>query len=338
MATSQTLSEEYDVVIIGGGMAGLTAALVLARALRRVLVIDAGSPRNAPAGHVHGFPTRDGVPPAELLELARAEVAGYGVDLVDATVTGLEPPAAVRTADGRSFRGRQLILATGLRDVLPDVDGLGGRWGVDVLQCPYCHGYEVAGKVLAVLGTARTSIQQAQLVRTFSEDVTLVLPGDIELGEEDAGGLAAMGIRTLRGEVAGLATERGALAGLVLADGRTIPCEALFLEPEAELEPGLTEHLELDGDGCIVTDELGRTSQERVWAVGNATDPSAQVVAAAGDAYRLAVVVNAKLLEEDLGLAVASAADGAGEQGGAGEQDGPEEPAGLEEAAIREAV
>ncbi|MCC9204082.1 NAD(P)/FAD-dependent oxidoreductase [Arthrobacter sp. zg-Y769] len=298
---------EYDVVIVGGGIAGLTAALVLGRARRRVVVLDAGSPRNAPAGHVHGFPTRDGMPPAELLELARAEVRGYGVELAEATVAAVEPSGTVRTGDGRGFRGRQLILATGLRDVLPEIEGLRPRWGRDVLQCPYCHGYETVDKQLAVLGTGETSIQQAQLVRTFSPDVVLVLHSDITLSEEDASGLAAMGIRVVEGPVAEVSVENDALAALVLADGQTVPCEAMFLEPAAEMDAGLTEHLETDDDGCIVTNELGRTSQERIWAVGNATDPSAQVVAAAGDAYRLAVVVNAKLLEEDLGRAVASA-------------------------------
>ncbi|MCQ1945896.1 MULTISPECIES: NAD(P)/FAD-dependent oxidoreductase [unclassified Arthrobacter] len=309
---SSPAAPEYDVVIVGGGIAGLTAALVLGRARRRVVVLDAGSPRNAPAGHVHGFPTRDGMPPAELLELARAEVRGYGVELAEATVAAVEPSGTVRTGDGGEFRGRQLILATGLRDVLPDIEGLHSRWGRDVLQCPYCHGYETIDKKLAVLGTGETSIQQAQLVRSFSEHVVLVLHGDISLSEEDASGLAAMGIRVVDGTVAELSVENDALAALVLADGQTVPCEALFLEPAAEMDTGLTEYLEVDDDGCIVTDEMGRTSQERIWAVGNATDPSAQVVAAAGDAYRLAVVVNAKLLEEDLGLAVAAARPAAG--------------------------
>ncbi|MCC9144625.1 MULTISPECIES: NAD(P)/FAD-dependent oxidoreductase [unclassified Arthrobacter] len=315
----------YDVVIVGGGMAGLTAALVLGRARRRVLVLDAGAPRNSPAGHVHGFPTRDGMSPAELLKLARDEVRGYGVEVIQATVAAVEPDGTVRTGDGREFRGRQLILATGLRDVLPDIEGLRDRWGRDVLQCPYCHGYETADKVLAVLGTEETSIQQAQLVRTFSPDVVLVLHADIKLSDEDAHGLASLGIKVLDGKVAEVQVENDALAGLVLADGRTVPCEALFLEPAAEMDKGLTEHLKVDDDGCIVTNELGRTSQDRIWAVGNATDPSAQVVAAAGDAYRLAVVVNAKLLEEDLGLARASA--------------GEDPAAGLVEAAsLREAV
>ncbi|MCC3278270.1 NAD(P)/FAD-dependent oxidoreductase [Arthrobacter sp. zg-Y40] len=326
MSTPATSSSTYDAVIVGGGIAGLTAALVLGRARRRVAVIDAGSPRNAPAGHVHGFPTRDGVPPAELLELARAEVRGYGVELVEATVARVAADGSVRTTDGRDFRGRQVVLATGLRDVLPQIDGLRERWGRDVLQCPYCHGYENADKVLAVLGTAQTSIQQAQLVRTFSDDVTLVLQAGLEVGEEDARGLAAMGIRVIDGEVAGLEIENDTLTGLELADGRTLRCEALFLEPEAELDADLTADLDLDDDGCIVTDELGRTSRERIWAVGNATDPSAQVVAAAGDAYRLAVVVNAKLLEEDLGLAVG------------GDGDGPRPVGPVEAAAVREAL
>ena len=256
MHSSESAAPDYDVVIAGGGMAGLTAALVLGRARRRVVVLDAGRPRNAPASHAHGFPTRDGIEPAELLELTRSEVRGYGVELVEATVTAVGPSGTVRTADGREFKGRQLILATGLRDVLPEIEGLPSRWGRDVLQCPYCHGYETADKALAVLGTAQTSIQQAQLVRTFSPEVVLVRHAGVALSEEDARGLAAMGNRVVEGEVQRLEVEDDALAGLVLADGRTDPCEALFLEPAAELDAALTEHLEVDDDGCIVTDGL----------------------------------------------------------------------------------
>lgn len=309
MTTAETASEEYDVVVVGGGIAGLTAALVLGRMRRRVVLIDAGHPRNAAAAHVHGFPTRDGTPPAELLELARAEVRGYGVEVVSATVSGVDSSAVVLTAEGQQYRGRQVILASGLCDVLPEIDGLAGRWGRDVLQCPYCHGYESADKAIAVLATAKASFQQAQLVRTFSSNVVLVLQEEIGMDEKEKRGLEAMGIGLLEGPVCAVSVSDGALDGLVLSDGRTLPCEAVFLEPAARLDPGLTEHLELDDDGCIVTDELGRTSREGIWAVGNAADPAAQVITSAGDAYRLAVAINATLLKDDFGQTVASIED-----------------------------
>src|SRR4051812_2274907 len=149
------MDERYDVVVIGGGAAGLSGALALARARRRVLVIDAGEPRNAPAGHVHNYLGREGTPPAELLAAGRAEVGGYGGQVSGGRVTGAErtDDAGFRVGldDGRTVRARRLLVATGLVDQLPDVPGLGDLWGSDVLHCPYCHGWEVRDRAIGVL-------------------------------------------------------------------------------------------------------------------------------------------------------------------------------------------
>ncbi|MBP3042449.1 NAD(P)/FAD-dependent oxidoreductase [Arthrobacter jiangjiafuii] len=307
----------YDAVIIGGGIAGLTAATVLGRARRRVAVIDAGHPRNAPAGHVHGFPSRDGVTPAELLRLCRQDLEQYDVDLLSgqATHVGEGGPESgdggrsVVLADGRVLQGRQVVIAAGLRDVLPDVAGAAECWGKSLLQCPYCHGWEIAGQPLAVLGTAESSAHHALLVSTFSPDVTLILDDKVELPAEDARSLAAMGVTVVPGTAAELRVTDGELSAVVLSDGRSVPCRAVFCEPEATVDPALagTPGCRLTADGCIETDAEGRTGADRVWAVGNVTDPSSQVVAAAGDAYRLAVALNAALLEEDIAAALSSA-------------------------------
>jgi thioredoxin reductase len=135
--------KECDVVVVGGGAAGLSAALVLVRARRMVVVVDAGAPRNAPAAHMHGFLSRDGMPPRELLAAGRAEVSSYGGRLIDDTVVGVEPGFHVRLASGAHLRTRRILVATGLRDELPDLPGVRERWGRDLLHCPYCHGYEV---------------------------------------------------------------------------------------------------------------------------------------------------------------------------------------------------
>ncbi|HEY4313929.1 MAG TPA: FAD-dependent oxidoreductase, partial [Actinomycetes bacterium] len=136
---------DYDVVVIGGGAAGLSAALVLSRARRTVLVVDAGTPRNAPAAHLQGYLSRDGLPPGELLTLGRDEVSGYGGRVVDGTVIELDSPGAagfrLLLSDGQRVSARRVLVATGLRDELPDIPGLRERWGRDVLHCPYCHGY-----------------------------------------------------------------------------------------------------------------------------------------------------------------------------------------------------
>src|SRR5690349_15705605 len=133
----------YDVVVVGGGAAGLSAALVLTRARRKVLVLDAGTPRNAPAAHMQGFLSRDGMAPSELLAVGRAEVAGYGVEVVEDRVLGIDPGFTVRLAGGRFLTARRVLVATGVRDELPDIEGVRERWGRDLLHCPYCHGWEV---------------------------------------------------------------------------------------------------------------------------------------------------------------------------------------------------
>jgi thioredoxin reductase len=159
------------VVVVGGGAAGLSAALVLGRARRRVAVVDAGAPRNAPAAHMQGFLSRDGMPPAELLAAGRAEVTRYGVELIEDRVVGIDPGFFVRLAGGATLRARRLLVTTGVVDELPQIAGLRERWGRDLLHCPYCHGWEVRDQPLGVLGTQPGSVQHAQLVRQWSDDV-----------------------------------------------------------------------------------------------------------------------------------------------------------------------
>ncbi|MFJ7750210.1 NAD(P)/FAD-dependent oxidoreductase [Arthrobacter sp. NPDC097144] len=311
---SAARAASHDVVIIGGGIAGLTAATVLGRARRRVAVIDAGYPRNSPAGHVHGFPSRDGVDPEHLLELCRSDLERYDVEVLSGRAKQLEPDRSVKLADGRVLRGRHVVIATGLRDVLPEVSGARERWGKDLLQCPYCHGWEVADRPLVVLGSSPSAVQQAFLVRSFSSEVTLIVQEGLDLTSEDARSLAAMGVQIVEGAAVNLLVHDDALTGVKLADGRQLDCRAVFCEPGASVDPlpWSVPGCRRDADGCLETDAAGRTGAYGVWAVGNVTDPSSQVVAAAGDAYRLAVSLNAELLEEDVRAALS-----AGEREGA---------------------
>ncbi len=174
LSMSETLAVEeqgqvYDVVIVGGGAAGLSGALALGRSRRSVLVIDAANPRNAPAGHVHNYLGREGTPPLELLEIGRGEVAQYGADVTVARVDTVRPwdlPGTgfvVTTRDGREVLARRRLAASGATDVLPDVPGWADRWGRDVLHCPYCHGWEVRDRAIAVLATNGMAVHQARL-------------------------------------------------------------------------------------------------------------------------------------------------------------------------------
>jgi thioredoxin reductase len=294
------------VVIVGGGAAGLSAALVLGRARRRVLVIDAGAPRNAPAAHMHGYLSRDGMPPAELLATGRAEIEGYGAEIVPGDVVGIEPGFAVHLGDGQTVRARRILIATGIGDHVPDLPGVPERWGRDLLHCPYCHGWEVRDQPLGVLGSNPGSILHAQLVRQWSDDVVYFAHTQ-EPTSDEAAALAARSIGVIRGEVARLVVDRDRLAGVELADGRVVARAAVFVRPVNTPSPdNLLARLgcAVDESGFAVVDRTGQTSVAGVWGAGNAVDPRAQVITAAGAGSAAAIAINADLVQDDIACAL----------------------------------
>lgn len=309
----------FDVVVVGGGAAGLSGALTLARARRSVLVIDAGEPRNAPAAGVHGFLTRDGMAPAELLNAGRAEVRGYGGIVRSGQVTSAargDDGFVVTLDDASSVRTRRLLVATGLTDELPDIPGIREHWGHDVLHCPYCHGWEVRDQAIGILGTGPMATHGALLFRQWSSDVILFQHTSPPLTEEQAEQLEARGIIVVAGEVVGLETRDDRLAGVRLRSGEVIPRRAVVVTPQmasnakilAALELGPTE-LEMAGHvlGTFVASETtGATAVEGVWVAGNVTDPIAQVVTAAGAGMWAGAQINADLIAEETRRAVAA--------------------------------
>ena len=311
-----SVRSDYDVVVIGGGAAGLSAALVLGRARRATLVIDAGEPRNAPAAHMQGFLTRDGMSPADFLAEGRREIAAYGVAWTQGLVTTVVPHEegadaeardgfTVGLADGRAVRARRLIVTTGLVDELPAIDGLAERWGRDVLHCPYCHGWEVRDRAFGVIAHPTMPAHQALMVSQWSSDVTLFLHTAAEPSGQDRARLAAAGVTVVTGEVAGLVVEDDRITGVRMTDGRVVPREVVFagtrLAPRDGLLTALGAATHETPFGTFVTvDESGRTSVPGVWAAGNAIGPQEQVVNAASGGYRAAAVVNADLLMSDL--------------------------------------
>ena len=311
--------DEYDVVVVGGGAAGLNSALALARSRRSVLVIDEGTPRNAPAAHVHNFLTRDGVPPAELYALGRAEVISYGAEVRTGTVTTITPRSdgfEVEVSDGSRVGARRVLVTTGLTDELPGVPGLGERFGRDVLHCPYCHGWEVRDQVIGVLATSVMAIHQALLFSQLSDDVTLFLNDGPEPTEEQWEQLAAGGISVVLGKVEALEVTDDKLSGVRLDSGRVIPCEALVVQPRARARAGFLDGLglkaaELEINGvsigtAVQADPTGRTSVPGVWVAGNVTAPTAQVIAAAAAGLTAGAAINFDLIEEETRLAVAA--------------------------------
>ena len=295
-------NETYDLVVVGGGAAGLSAALVLGRARRRVAVVDAGTPRNAPAAHMQGFLSRDGMRPADLLETARAEVARYGVELLDDRAVEVESGFTLRLAGGGRLRTRRLLLATGAVDELPDIPGARERWGRDFLHCPYCHGWEVRDEPLGVLATDPGSVDYAHLLRQWTDDLVFFANGHA-LSADERAGLEARGIEVVDGRVARLSVLDDRLDAVALEDGRAVPRSAVFIRPtlhprNRELPASLG--CEVDDDGFVRTDATGRTSVPGVWAVGNATNPRAQVITAAGEGSAAAIEINADLVDEDV--------------------------------------
>ena len=299
----------YDVVVVGGGAAGLSGALVLSRARRKVLVVDAGTPRNAPAIHLHGYLSRDGLPPHELLAIGRDEVKSYGGEIVNGTATDLaaERPSGfcVRLADGQRIRARRLLVTTGLRDELPDIPGLTDRWARDVLHCPYCHGHEVRDRQLGILGGSPAAVRYAQIVRQWTDDLVYFTPPEILTATERAQ-LAARAIGVVEGTITRLVIDGDVMRGVQMVDGRVVRRDALFVPPRFVPNSHLLVGLgcDVDLDGWVSADSTGRTSVPGVWAAGNVVDPRAQVITAAGAGSAAAIALNGDLVEDDVGNAV----------------------------------
>jgi thioredoxin reductase len=300
---------QYDVAVIGGGAAGLSAALVLSRACRKVLVVDAGAPRNAQATGIHGYLSRDGLPPGGLLACGRNEVKSYGGEIVAGTATDLVPYGRtgfwILLEDGQRISARRLLVTTGLRDELPDIARLRDRWARDVLHCPYCHGYEVRDRRLGVLGGGPGAVRYAQIVRQWTHDlVYFTPPGTLSTAERAQ--LAARAIGVVEGTIAQLVIDDDALRGVQMTDGCVVPRDALFVPPRFVPNNRLLIGLgcDVDGDGWVTTDGTSRTSVFGVWAAGNVVDPRAQVITAAGAGSAAAIAINADLVEEDVRKAV----------------------------------
>ena len=300
---------QYDVVIIGGGAAGLSAALVLARARRRVLVVDSATPRNAPATHMQGFLSRDGIPPGSLLAAGREEVQGYGGTIVTGAAKELVRCGRTRfqvlLGNGARVSARRLLVATGLRDELPDIPRLRERWARDVLHCPYCHGWEVRDQPLGVVWNGPETVRYAQIVRQWSHDVVLFAPADTLTSAQRAE-LVARSLGILEGAVARVLIDDDHLTGVQMDDGQVIPRAALFVPPRFVPNNDLLIGLgcDLGEHGWVVTGANGITSVPGVWVAGNVTNPRAQVITAAGEGSATAIAINADLVDEDVHEAV----------------------------------
>lgn len=318
--TSDALTEEVvDALVVGGGAAGLNGALILARSRRSVVVIDSGSPRNAPAEAVHGLLALDGTPPSEILRRGRAHVRQYGGRIVFGEVASAAsaPPSSdgdlrftVDLVDGRRITARRLLVATGVTDVLPDLPGLADHWGHSVVHCPYCHGWEVRDEPIGILATGPASVGHAYLFRQLTEDLTYFTRGT-DLEDDERARFAARGIRIIDTPVTEVVDdEDGALAGVRLADGQVVPRRILAIAAPMRPRTQGLESLRLPMrevpriGPSVAAGIAGATEVPGVWVAGNITEPTAQVGASAAAGALAGADINRMLAMADADAAL----------------------------------
>jgi thioredoxin reductase len=305
----------YDVTIVGGGPAGLSAALVLGRCRRSVLLCDAGAPRNAASRALHGYLTRDGVPPLDLLRLGRDELRHYGIAPRDVTVTAVTPQADgfdVTLENGEHVRTRTVLIATGVRDKLPDIPGLRDCYGISVHHCPYCDGWEVRDKRLVVLGAGQSAAGLALSLKTWSPEVAICANGRPRIGTKHRLQLEREAIPVVETRIARFTHDDGQVTSIVFADDGTRSCDAVFFTSGQGMQSELARTLgcEFTRKGVVKTDHLGQTCVPGVYVVGDASRDVQFAIVAAAEGAKAAVSIN-KTLQARAGLAVTPAATSA---------------------------
>ena len=309
----------FDVVVVGGGPAGLSAALLLGRCCRQVLLCDAGTPRNARAPGIHAFLTRDGVDPWEFRGIGREELARYGVEVRDVVVRDVQPVPGgfhVELADGRSERTRKLLLATGVQDRVPAQEGFDACYGRSVFHCPYCDGWEVRGRRLAVFTPGGRGYGLALKLTLWSPDVLLCTDGPARLDAAARAALAASGVRTRTERVTRLDHEGGELRRVVFTKGEPEPRDALVFSTGQAQQSDLARRLgcRFNKKGAVKTGRHERTDVPGLFVAGDASRDVQLAVVAAAEGAKAAFAINSELQEEAARQQEASAEAGSAER------------------------
>jgi thioredoxin reductase/SAM-dependent methyltransferase len=306
-----TVERHCDVAVVGGSASGLAAALQLGRQRRSVIVVDSGEPRNAPAAHMHGYLGHEGLPPSELVAIGREEVRSYGGEVIDGRVTQVtrrdDGRFRVELVGGNALVARRVLAATGLVDDLPDIDGLAERWGRDVIHCPFCHGFEVRDQPVVQIVTHSIGLHPTGLFRHLTARLTVVIRGEVDVDRAQVDGLKAAGVEVIHSEVRRIVTDNDAVAAVELAGGDRIEAKAVAIGPQYKVraEPfaplGLRTAPHPTGLGDFVeTDETGATAVPGLYAAGNVTDPSQQVLQAAAHGSRVGAMISFSLADDDI--------------------------------------
>lgn len=298
-------NQNFEVIIIGGSYAGLSAGMALGRSLRNVLIIDSGKPCNRQTPHSHNFLTHDGKAPKEISELARRQVEKYETikfqdDLV-VKVNKIPAGFEVRTDSGGVFNAKKIIVATGIKDVYPDIPGFAECWGISVLHCPYCHGYEIKNEVTGIFSNGDMAFEFSKIVFNLTKDLSLFTNGKAEFSQEQLEKLQQNHIAVIEDEIVKIEHENGSIRKVVLKSGKEMPLNALYAKIPFE------QNLDIEGDlGCKLTehrfieiDHMHKTSVPGVFACGDNTTMMRSVANAVAQGNLTGAIVNKELAEEE---------------------------------------
>ncbi|MDT0122710.1 NAD(P)/FAD-dependent oxidoreductase [Paenibacillus sp. RRE4] len=291
----------FDVVIVGGGPAGLNASLVLGRARKHVLVIDDQKPRNWVTRETHGFLTRDGVSPREFRRIAKEEIATYpSVQFASDTVmeiSGQDGEFIVKTAEGKQYIAKKVLFAVGKRDLPLDITGLSDVYGKSAFVCPYCDGWELRNRELVIITSANHALHMAKLISGWTSRFTLCIQGDNRLEAEEKQELSRHGVKVYEALVQSIRSEEGMVSSVELSDETIIPCTGIFFQPKLQAGSDLPKVIgcEVTETGTIVVDAQGKTSVPGVFSAGDAASELYQAITAASLGALTAVSINSEL-------------------------------------------
>ncbi|WP_339756173.1 NAD(P)/FAD-dependent oxidoreductase [Algoriphagus aquimarinus] len=298
-------SSEFDIIIIGGSYAGLSAAMALGRSLRKVLVIDGGKPCNRQTPHSHNFLTQDGKTPAEISTIARKQVEQYDTItfLLGFAVKGKKTESGfeIETEKGEVFQGKKLIFATGVKDIMPEIPGFTECWGISVIHCPYCHGYEVRNQKTGIMANGDFGYEFGKLITNWTEDLTIFTNGKSTLTDEQTGKLALKGVRIIETEIEKIEHKIGKLEQLILKDGAQIALKALYAKADFVQSSDIPVSLgiELTEHGHIKVDPMQKTSILGVYACGDNSTQFRSVSFAVSTGTMAAAACNKELIDEE---------------------------------------
>jgi len=300
-----TDNKNFDVIIIGGSYAGLSSAMALGRALRNVLIIDSGLPCNRQTPHSHNFITQDGTKPSEIAKKAKAQVLKYDTVkfLNDLAISGnkTENGFTIATQLGPVFTAKKLIFATGVKDIMPDIKGFAECWGISVIHCPYCHGYEVKHENTGILANGNFALHYAQLIRNWTKELTIFTNGKSTLTQEQTEKVRKHNIPIIEKEIAHIKHEKGNVQQIVFKDNSTFNLIAIYSRPDFEQHCKIPELLgcELTEQGLLKVDMFQKTTVTNVFACGDNASPLRSVANAVATGNLVGAMTNNIMTEEE---------------------------------------